>query len=291
MSQSFTLHSQPFPPGSADRLSVLVTGSAGNIGRAFCEHGTSTYALRLMIRPGKRDELGPKHAALGEVVEADLSDLPRLKDACRGIDTVIHLAGDPSPNATWDSLLPANIVGTYNVMAAAKSAGVRLVIYASSIHAVGGFGPTRQSHTAEPPNPGDLYGVSKCFGEALGRYLAEQEGMSVIALRIGAFQPASALENKDAANIADSWISPRDMNQMLDRCIAARHVRWGVFNVLSNNAFNRLDISDAREILGYAPVDDAFTIVPGLAAYDFAGKLMKHDLTDGFAKSGMRQDV
>ena len=291
MPHSFTLQPDVFHLRPVGPAVVLVTGAAGNIGRAFSEHGKSKYSLRLMIRPGKRDADGKTLSPLGEVVEADLGDLLRLKAVFRGVDTVIHLAGDPDPNATWDSLLPSNIVGTYNVMAAAKSAGVRLVIYASSIHAVGGFGPSRQSHTADPPNPGDLYGVSKCFGEALGRYMAEQEGLAAIALRIGAFQPPEALANKDAVSIADSWISPRDMNQMFDRCIAARHIRWGVFNALSNNAFNRLDISDAREVLGYAPVDDAFTVVPGLSAFDFAGKLMKHNLADGFAKSGMREDV
>ena len=46
-----------------------------------------------------------------------------------------------------------------------------------------------QVKTSEPGNPGDLYGVTKCFGEALGRYMAEQEDLWVIALRIGAFQP------------------------------------------------------------------------------------------------------
>lgn len=291
MPQSFSLHPGVGASAKDTRPRVLVTGAAGRIGSSFAEHGSSRYQLRLMIRPGAEDESRAKLDGLGEVVEADLSDLSRLRDVCEGIDVVVHLAGEPSPNATWNELLPANIVGVYHLMAAAKSAGVRRVIYASSIHAASSAGAARQSHTAEPATPGDLYGVTKCFGEALGRYMAEHEGLSVIALRIGAFQPDSALEHKDAVSIADSWISPRDMNQMLDRCIAADHVRWGLFNALSNNAFNRLDISDAREVLGYQPQDDGFRVVAGLAEYDFAGKLMKHNLTDGFAKSGMREET
>ena len=86
------------------------------------------------------------------------------------------MAGDPSPSATWESLLPTNIIGTYNIFVAAKAAGCRKVIYASSIHAVSGYPADVQVKTDEPVNPGDLYGVSKCFGEALGRYMAEQEG-------------------------------------------------------------------------------------------------------------------
>jgi short-subunit dehydrogenase len=291
MPLSFRLASEsPSTPSDA-KPRVLVTGAAGNIGSAFAEHGRDRYRLRLMVRPGSLKDATEKIGKFGEVIEADLGDLPRLAEVCKDIDVVVHLAGEPSPNATWNQLLPANIVGTYHVMAAAKSAGVRRVIYASSIHAASIAGPARQAHTAEPAAPGDLYGVTKCFGEALGRYVAEHEGLSVIALRIGAFQPANALDNKDAVSIADSWISPRDMNHMFDRCIAATNVRWGLFNALSNNAFNRLDISDAQEVLGYTPQDDAFKIVPGLAAYDFAGKLMKHNLTDGFAKSGMRDEV
>ncbi len=96
------------------------------------------------------------------------------------------------PIALWKDLLEANIIGTYNVFVAAKAAGVRRVIYASSIHAVSGYPADVQVKTTEPVNPGDIYGVSKCFGEALARYMAEKEGVSAIALRIGAFQPLEA---------------------------------------------------------------------------------------------------
>src|SRR5207237_718422 len=111
--------------------------------------------------------------------------------ACAGIDTVLHLAASASPSSTWDVVLNANIVGTYHAFVAAKVARCRRVIYASSIHAVSGYPADVQVHTTDPVNPGDLYGVSKCFGEAMARYMAEQEGLSAIALRIGGFQPAS----------------------------------------------------------------------------------------------------
>lgn len=247
-SETFT---QPAPPAPHR---VLVTGAAGNIGAYYAEHAPAHHARRLMVRPGDAD--AEKLSQWGEVVEADLGDRPRLIELCQGIDTVIHLAADPSPDAAWESLLETNIVGTYNVMSAARLAGVKRVIYASSIHAVSGYPPDVQVKTNEPVNPGDLYGVSKCFGEALGRYLAEQEGMSVIALRIGAFQPLKIAAQPSNANLLDAFVSRRDMNQLLVRCVDDTSLRFAIFHGLSNNRFKRLDLSDARALLGYAPQDD-----------------------------------
>ena len=114
---------------------------------------------------------------LGEAVTCDLADLEKLKQLCIGVHTIVHMAGDADASATWADLLAANIVGTYHVFAAAKFAGVKRVIYASSIHAVSGYPADYQVHTTDPVNPGDLYGVSKCFGEAMARYAAGQEGV------------------------------------------------------------------------------------------------------------------
>ena len=291
MPLSFTMEDQPSrrlsPPG---RRKVLITGAAGRIGSSFAERGHADYDFRLMVQttqdPAKVESL----KRFGDVVAAELSDQAKLQELCTGIDTVVHLAADPNPNGTWDSLLPNNIVGTYNLMWAAKSAGCRRVIYASSIHAVGGYGRGVQVKAGDPVNPGDLYGVTKCFGEALGRYMAEQEGLSVIAIRIGGFQPPEQIARPDAVNLVDSWISPRDLHQLLDKCIAADHLRWAVFNGLSGNAINRLDLSDARQLLGYVPQDDAADVVPPLAGLCLQSRLMHHNMQDPWAKSGLRGD-
>ncbi len=121
----------------SEKRRVLVTGAAGLIGSYFAERSREAYDLRLMVR-GDEDGI-EKLAAWGEVVTADLADLDRLKELCAGIDIVLHLAGTPDAAALWKDLLEANIVGTYNIFAAAKAAGVRRVVYASSIHAVSGY--------------------------------------------------------------------------------------------------------------------------------------------------------
>src|SRR3954453_12328168 len=103
MTESFTATA----PGSLAKSSqtqrrVLVTGAAGNIGKYFAEHSHERYDLRIMVH--KMDERAEALRRFGEVVTSELSDLEKLKQLCRGIDTVVHLAGDPDPGAAWKSL-------------------------------------------------------------------------------------------------------------------------------------------------------------------------------------------
>lgn len=266
-----------------------MTGAAGNIGSYFAEHAAKRYTLRLMVR-GDEDRID-RIRRFGEVVEADLADLEGLKRICRGVDTVLHLAGDPDPEATWDSLHAANIVGTYNLFVAAKAAKCRRVVYASSIHAVSGYPADVQVKTGEPVNPGDLYGVSKCFGEALARYMAEQEGLSAIAIRIGAFQSIEAARQPDGGvKMLDAFVSRRDLQQLLEKCIDVEDLKFAIVHGVSDNRFKRLDISDARELVGYQPADDATREVPGVKELRLKEKVGAHSVRDG-RKSGIRKEL
>ena len=279
---------EPLTCGSVSKQrKVLVTGAAGRIGSYFAEHAQGKYDLRLMVRPG---DDAAKLASLGEVVEAELSNLPRLKEVCRGIDTVIHMAADPSPTAAWDSVIENNITGHYHMCVAAKAAGCRRLIYASSIHAVSGYAPDVQVKANDPVNPGDLYGVSKCFGEALCRYMAEQEGLSCIAIRIGAFQPASKADEDDAIWMMDHFVSHRDLNQLLHLCVDDERLRFAVVHGLSDNRFKRLDISSARDLLGYQPQDDFTELNDRLAALRLDKVQAAGAIRDGM-KSGLRDDL
>ena len=289
MALSFTLR-KPLEAGGnkpSNRL-VLVTGAAGNIGSYFAEQNRGRYKLRLMVRkPDEHQEL----AKFGEVVTGDITNLEQMKEHCRGVDTVLHLAASASPSSTWDEVLPANIIGTYNMFVAAKVAGCRRVIYASSIHAVSGYPPDVQVKTSDPVNPGDLYGVSKVFGEALARYCAEKENISAIALRIGAFQPIETAQDEENIGLLDAFVSQRDLNQLIIRCIDTEHIQWAVFNGLSNNRFKRLDISDARELLGYEPQDDLAEEHPQLEPTELAEDVRAHSKADASQKSGMREEL
>ena len=135
--------------------------------------------------------------------------------------------------------------------ALAKTAGVRQVIYAPSIHAV-------------LVNPCDIYGASKCSGEALYRYMVEPEGVSAIALRIGAFQRLEAVQEEGVLSMRDAFVSHRDLDQLINCCIDVENVQFAVLHGLSGNRLKRLDISDARELASSAPMDDSTAELPAL---------------------------
>ncbi len=105
--------------------------------------------------------------------------------------------------------------------------------------------------------PGNLYGVTKCFGEALGRYMAEQEGLSVLALRIGAFQPLEAVRSEHGIGLLDVYVSQRDLNHLIQRSIEVEDIRFAILHGLSDNTFKRLDLTSTRELVGYEPREDA----------------------------------
>jgi nucleoside-diphosphate-sugar epimerase len=279
----------PSTPKKGKKRSVLVTGAAGNIGAYFAENSYSRYDLRLMVKA--KDERSEALKPYGEIVTADIKDLERMKAICAGIDTVVHLAGDPDPSAVWSSLFEANVSGTYNTYIAAKSAGCRRVIYASSIHAVSGYPADVQVKTNEPVNPGDLYGVTKCFGEAMGRYMAEQEGLSVIALRIGAFQPLDVAKQESSVGMMDAFVSQRDLNHLIECCIDVENLKFAILHGISDNRFKRLDISDARTLVGYKPQDDLTEVNEALKDLNLREKVNAHNVSDENQKSGLREDV
>ena len=268
---------------------VLVTGAAGRIGSYFAEQMHDVYQLRLMVRGDEdgRDKL----SAWGEVVQADLADLDALKDVCAGMDTVLHLAGNANPAALWADLLHTNIVGTYHLFAAAKAAGVRRVVYASSIHAVSGYPADVQVKTTEPVFPGDMYGVSKCFGEALCRYMAEKEGVSAVAVRIGAFQPLATVQSERGLDFLDDFVSERDLTQLLQKCIDAEDLPFAILHGLSDNRFKRLDLSDTRAKVGYAPQDNSLTEMPGLRELHLEAHADSEDGPMEPSRSGLRADA
>jgi len=219
---------------------VLLTGAAGSIGTALRERLPGYgWTLRCFDRQPTPD------GVVGDITSA--SDLAAALD---GVDAVVHLAGQPS-EAPWPVIRDANIEGTAQVFEAARRAGVRRMVYASSNHAVG-FTPVGHEQPADlPPRPDTLYGVSKVFGEALGRYYAERYGMQVACLRIGTFEQRPTYLRSLA-----TWLSPDDCARLVDACLRSPALEFAIVWGISANS-RRMWSLDAGRALGYEPLDDA----------------------------------
>lgn len=264
--------------------SVLITGGAGNIASRFAERVADVYDLTLVDLPGRFTE---RHAALGRLIEADLTDLEAIGDALHGVDTVVHLGGERRPASPWSTLLPVNIVGTYNVVAGAIAAGCRHIVYGSSVHVVTGYDAGLQVRENDPVRPGDLYGVTKCFGEALGAFVAATEDLSFTALRIGAFQDPERLTEDGTGWMLRDYCAPEDLFQLLGAVIETDATGFQIYNAVSGNRFSRLPIEKARAKLDYAPAYDAFDVAtPFRRAIEAVG-----GVDDVHVASGMREDV
>jgi nucleoside-diphosphate-sugar epimerase len=238
------------------RTNILLTGAAGRIGRAFREYTGQRYRLRLA--DCDTTKLGEPHGHA--VLALDAADSNACQAACAGMDVVIHLAADPSPAADfYGSLLDNNIKATYNIFRAAKDQGCRRVIYASSIRALEGYPQGAPLAPELPVRPIDMYGVSKCFGEATAHAFASTEGLSSIVVRIGTFDPQWGKHKPSAAGLSRT-ISGRDMSQLLVRCVETPDILFAIVHGVSDNQIKRLDIESTKALLGYAPQDDGFAL-------------------------------
>jgi len=227
---------------------VLITGAAGQIGVALRSGMKGAYPLLRLADIAPLGEAAPGE----ELCQYDLRDTAALEKSMQGIDCVVHLGG-VSVEDSWEKVLPANIEGCYNVFEAARSQGVKRVIFASSNHAIGFHRRERFIDNTVVPRPDSRYGISKVFGEAVGRMYADKHGLSVACLRIGTFRHP---DRPDEVRQLNSWISHRDMVQLTRRCIDHPDYHFIVVYGVSNNLRSRWDNTNVK-FLGYRPEDDS----------------------------------
>jgi nucleoside-diphosphate-sugar epimerase len=267
---------------------LAVTGAGGNIGSSFVRQAGAAYRLILIEHPDV--EVPDDVRGAGELRAADLRDLDAAREAFRGADGVLHLAANPSAQATWQELHEHNVLATYNAYVAAKAAGCGKLVYASSIHAISGHEEGFQVRGSDPVNPGDVYGVTKCFGEAMGRYMAEQQNLAVIAVRIAAFQPVSKAEQPSSIRNMDAFVSKQDLVQLLQRAVDDTRFRFAIAHGVSRNRFNRMLVGTVERMLGYEPEDDLTRHNPFLRELGLPDAVHTHDEEAG-QKSGIREDL
>jgi nucleoside-diphosphate-sugar epimerase len=235
-------------------IQVLVTGSAGRIGRAVvAELQRRDHAVRGFDRvatPSLRDS-----------VLGDLTDRAAIERAMQGVDCLVHLAATPDDDDVLERLVPNNIIGLFQVMEAARLAGVKRMVLASSGQ-VNWWQQMRDEvpiRVADPPSPKYWYAATKMFLEAIGRGFAETHGISVIVARLGwcPRTPAQVAEIAAAEWARDIYLSPDDAGRFFACAVEApASVRHAVVYAASRPLHReRFDMSDAASLLGYHPQD------------------------------------
>jgi len=232
---------------------VLVTGAAGRIGSAV----SPILAERWEV------VATDLHATDLQVDVLDVTDLAACRAACAGIDAVVHLAGIPDPHATWDVLLPANVIGTYNIAQAAMDTGVRRLVLASSAQAVAGYPPGRQLRAEDRVRPPNLYGATKAWAEAIGSWVASSSTTTAVVLRIGYCSPGPPRGDAATPRNLAAWLSYGDAARLIAAAIEASGISYFVANGVSANRHTHLELTSTRETLGYQPVDDAWIGLDG----------------------------
>ncbi len=225
---------------------LLITGAAGNLGGVLREglmHLADT--VRLTDR-GDLGEAGPNE----ELMECDLGDLDAVMKVVEGCDGIVHFGAAPVEKP-WEEILNSSIKGGYNVYEAARRHGIKRVVYASSIHAVGFERREAGADTHTEHNPDTLYGVSKCFVEDLAKMYFNKFQIESVCLRINSCFPEPA----DRRHLA-TWMSFSDLVQLVERSLVAERVGFTVVYGISNN--REAFFSNHKAVhLGYRPKDSA----------------------------------
>lgn len=261
---------------------LLLTGAAGNLGRELRQR---LKAHCDVLRVSDVADLGA--AAPGEeVVVCDLADKAAVDALLVGVDAVVHLGG-VSVEKPFETILPANIAGTFHVYEGARRHGAKRIIFASSNHVVGFYTQREVIGTDAPPKPDGYYGLSKAFGENLAEFYWHRYGIETVSLRIGSSFP----EPRDRRMLS-TWLSYDDLERLVMSALTAPTVGHSVVYGISDNRSAWWDNTGARH-LGYRPQDTSEVFRPAVEA-----RQPHIDITDpaaiyqggGFVKQGPFED-
>lgn len=225
---------------------VLVTGAAGTVGRTVTAALRATHRVRTFDRVAMPDG-GATH------VLGDLADRAAVEKAVAGVHTVVHLGACPSMDADFmRDLLKPNIEGLWHMLDAARAAGVKRFIFASSCNVAFGAKELAQlkTDTVHVFNP---YGATKALGEVLGRWFFDTYGMEFLAVRIGYFRGVYDDPGLREGWLRRIWFGPRDCARFFRLAVEAAPFGYAIVYACSNNDEKYLDLTSARELLGYAP--------------------------------------
>lgn len=248
-------------------MKVGITGAEGRIGKYLRDGLGDGYEITsFTLTPQEFDS-----------TVVDISDASAMQGVFSGLDAVVHLAGDPKPTGTWESMLNNNIIGTFNVLEEARASGVKKVVFASTNHTQHGETMTDSPNVLDMSNrvmlrlgdyfnPSSIYGASKATGEVFGRLFARQHGVQFVAMRIGAIgnddTPLRAVGGPSEDYVRAMFLSRRDMVTAFQKALEIDR-EFTLAYVVSNNGRRIFDLRETNETLGFYPEDDAETFFEG----------------------------
>ena len=225
---------------------LVLTGAAGRLG-SYLREPLTTLCDEL-ISTDIADDIGALYK--GEhYVKADLASMDDILGVTEGADMVVHM-GAYSDEAPFEELLGPNFVGAYNIWEASHRHGVKRVIYASSIHAVGMHAKTDFIDTTVRHRPDTFYGLAKCFAEDLGSLYWDKHGLESVHMRI------LSCAQVTSPRALGTWLSYEDLVQLVTRCIDTPSTGFSIVYGVSNNDRAPVDNSQAS-FFGYRPKDNA----------------------------------
>lgn len=234
-------------PASPRLDTLLLTGAAGTVGKMLREPlGTACRRLILSDRHPVEGPLAPHE----EDHPCDLTDRSAVQRLLEGVDAVVHL-GAHSVEAPFEQLARANLDGVFHLYEAARLAGTRRVVFASSNHVTGCYPQGHVLDPSDPARPDGYYGVTKLFGEGMAQLYWYRYGVESVCLRIGTCLP----EPPDRRALS-TWISPRDLFSLVAAALSAPEVGCLVTYAISDNPARWHNDAGWAE-LGYRPQDSA----------------------------------
>lgn len=225
---------------------LVLTGAAGRLGtilRGPLSRLCDTLVSSDIVESVK--DLRPNET----YIRADLAEKAAIMELLEGADMVVHF-GSIVDEAPFEELLGPNFIGAYNIWEAAHQNGLKRVVYASSIHAVGMYPKTECIGLDAPHRPDTFYGLAKCFAEDLGRMYWEKRGLEAVCMRILSCAPVGN------ARALGSWLSDGDLVHLVERAIDTPVAGFSIIYGVSANDRCPVDNSKAA-FLGYRPRDNA----------------------------------
>jgi uronate dehydrogenase len=225
---------------------ILITGAAGNLGSRL-RRGLAPLATRLRLADIREMGDAEPHE---ELVQCDLSDKAAAMEAVNGCDAIVHFAGHPREQ-TFEEIVADTLPASYHMFEGARLHGVRRVVYASSIHAVGFYPVEAVPDTRAPHRPDTFYGLTKTFTEDLASLYWDKFGVESVMLRI-----CSCFEAPRDRRMLWSWLSFDDCVRLTAAALTAPRVGFSVIYGTSDNA--RAAVSNAHAAhIGFRPEDSA----------------------------------